>query len=134
MRRNLAAGIACLVAFCAADFIWLGVLARDFYGSRLGGLLLTEPNWVAAALFYPLYVCGLCVFCVTPARAAGSWRKGFGLGALFGLVAYATYDLSNLATLNGWPVAVTVVDIAWGSVASGVAALAGYAAAGAVAR
>src|SRR5271169_4411483 len=86
MRRNLTAGIACLVVFCAADFVWLGVLARDFYGSRLGGLLLAEPNWMAAALFYPLYVCGLCVFCVAPARAAGSWRKGFGLGALLRLV------------------------------------------------
>lgn len=134
MRRNLAAGIACLVVFCACDFVWLGVLARDFYGSQLGALLRAEPNWVPAVLFYPLYVCGLCVFCVLPARAAGSWRRALGRGALFGLVAYATYDLSNLATLNGWPVAVTVADIAWGTFVSALAAGAGYAAAGAAAR
>jgi uncharacterized membrane protein len=129
MRRNLIAAGACLVVFCAGDFVWLGVLARDFYGLRLGALLRAEPNWAAAALFYPLYVCGLCVFCVKPALAARSWRTGLGLGAFFGLVAYATYDLSNLATLNGWPVAVTVADIAWGSCVSAVAAVAGYAAA-----
>jgi uncharacterized membrane protein len=129
MRRNLFAASACLVVFCACDFMWLGVFARDFYASRLGALLLSEPNWVPAALFYPLYVGGLCVFCVMPALAARSGRTALSLGAFFGLVAYATYDLSNLATLNGWPIAVTVVDIAWGSFVSAVAAIAGYGAA-----
>jgi len=129
MRRNVLAALASLVVFCACDFVWLGVLARDFYAARLGGLLLPEPNWIAAALFYPLYVGGLLVFCVRPALAAGSWREGVSRGAFFGLVAYATYDLSNLATLRGWPVAVTLADIAWGAWVSGVATLAGYAAA-----
>ena len=133
MRRNLAAGIASLAVLGCGDFVWLGVLARDFYASRLGVLLLAEPNWVPAGLFYGLYACGLCVFCVSPALATGSWRKGLHLGAFFGLVAYATYDLSNLATLQGWPVAITLADIAWGSLLSAVATVAGYAAAAAVA-
>lgn len=131
MRAKVAALFASLVVFCVCDFVWLGFVARNFYASRLGALLLPEPNWLPALLFYPLYACGLLVFCVTPARAAGSWRKGSSLGALFGLVAYSTYDLSNLATLAGWPVAVTIADIGWGVFVSAVAAPAGYAAANA---
>lgn len=134
MRAKLAAMIGSLAAFCACDFVWLGFAARDFYASRLGALLRPEPNWLPALLFYPLYGCGLLVFCVTPALAAGSWRKAVRLGSLFGLVAYSTYDLSNLATLDGWPVSITVTDIAWGGFVSAVAALAGYAAAAAVAK
>jgi len=129
MRRNLAAAVASLLVYGGGDWLWLGVAARDFYASRLGALLRPEPNWVPALLFYPLYVCGLLVFCVEPARLAGSGRGALGRGALFGLVAYATYDLSNLATLTGWPVAVTAADIAWGVFISAMAALAGYAAA-----
>lgn len=129
MRPKLAALFASLVVFCVCDWLWLGFAARDFYASRLGTLLRAEPNWGPVLLFYPLYVCGLLVFCVTPALAAGSWRKGLYLGAFFGSVAYATYDLSNFATLEGWSLAVTVTDIAWGTLISSVAALAGYAAA-----
>ena len=129
MRRTIAALIASLVVCCGGDFLWLGIVARDFYASRLGALLRPEPYWVPALLFYALYACGLLLFCVTPALAAGSWRKALGMGTLLGLVAYATYDLSNLATLQGWPVAVTIADIAWGMGISGLAALAGYAAA-----
>jgi len=129
MNRKLAAALACLVVYCGGDWLWLGVVARDFYATRLGLLLRPEPSWVPALLFYPLYVCGLLVFCVAPALAAGSSRKALLMGALFGLIAYATYDLSNLATLQGWPVTVTVADIAWGMIISAMAALAGYAAA-----
>ncbi|HEV2977066.1 MAG TPA: DUF2177 family protein [Casimicrobiaceae bacterium] len=129
MRRNVAALIACLAVCCGGDFLWLGIAARDFYLSRLGALLRPEPYWLPAALFYALYASGLLVFCVTPALAAASWRKALGLGALLGLIAYATYDLSNLATLQGWPVTVALADVAWGMSLSGVAALSGYAAA-----
>lgn len=134
MRPKLAAFVASLVVFCGCDFVWLGIAARDFYGSRLGASLRAEPYWLPALLFYPLYVCGLLVFCVTPALAAGSSRKALRLGALFGVVAYATYDLSNLATLEGWSVAVTVVDIAWGAFVSAVTAWAGYTATGFASR
>lgn len=129
MRAKVAAWISSLVVLCCGDFVWLGLVARDFYGAQLAGLLRTEANWVPALFFYPLYGFGLVVFCVTPALAARSWRNGLGSGALFGLVAYATYDLSNLATLEGWPVAVTFADIAWGVFVSAMAAWAGYAAA-----
>lgn len=130
MRRNVAAAIACLMVCGAGDFVWIGWVARDFYLSRLAALFRTEPDWVPALLFYPLYACGLVVFCVRPALA-GTWRKALGLGALFGLVAYGTYDLTNLATLKGWPVPVTLLDMAWGALVSGLAALAGRAAAAA---
>lgn len=130
MSPKLAAFVAGLVVFCICDFVWIGLVARDFYAVRLSALLRPEPSWPPALIFYPLYVGGLLVFCVTPALAAGSWHKAWRLGALFGLVAYATYDLSNLATLPGWPVDVTVVDIVWGAFVSAIAALAGYSAAG----
>lgn len=129
MSRWIAAFLVGIVVFCAGDFVWLGFVARDFYASRLGALLLPEPNFAAAIVFYPLYIVGLLVFSVRPALAAGSWRIALLSAVLFGLVAYATYDLSNLATLKGWSIAVTLVDIAWGVVVSSVAALAGYAAA-----
>lgn len=131
MRHKVAAALACLVVYCGGDWLWLGVVARDFYATRLGPLLRPEPSWLPAVLFYPLYVCGLMVFCVAPAVAAGSARRAVAMGAFFGLIAYATYDLSNLATLQGWPVTVTVADIGWGMFISALAALAGYKAAAA---
>jgi uncharacterized membrane protein len=134
VRAKLTAFFAGLIVFCICDFIWIGIVAREFYASGLGALLRSEPIWLPALLFYPLYVGGLLLFCVTPALAAGSWRKALRLGALLGLVAYATYDLSNLSTLEGWPVTVTVVDIVWGVLVSAVAALAGYAAATVVSK
>jgi uncharacterized membrane protein len=134
VNRWIVAFLVSLIAFCAGDFVWLGFVAKDFYASRLGALLLPEPNFAAAIVFYPLYIVGLLAFCVRPALAAGSWRIALLSAALFGLVAYATYDLSNLATLKGWSIAVTLVDIAWGMVVSSLAALAGYAAARIAAR
>lgn len=125
----ISAFVAGVAAFCACDFVWLGFVANDFYASRLSGLLLDEPYLAPAIVFYPLYVFGLLIFCVRPALAARSWRHAALHAALFGLIAYATYDLSNLATLRGWSVAVTLVDLAWGMVVSSVSALAAYAAA-----
>lgn len=129
MKRSIAAVFAIVFVCCGGDFLWLGIAARDFYASRLGPLLRPEPNWAPALLFYALYAVGLLVLCVRPALATGSWRKAMGMGGLLGLVAYATYDLSNLATLQGWSLAVTVADIAWGACLSALAALAGYGAA-----
>jgi uncharacterized membrane protein len=128
MNRILAAYAATLLGFCAADFLWLGVVASGFYQAAIGPLLLATPNWAAAVMFYLLYTGGLMFFCVLPARAEGAWSRALGRGAFFGLVAYATYDLSNLATLRGWSVTVTMVDILWGMVVSALASTAGYAA------
>jgi uncharacterized membrane protein len=114
------------LVFCALDFVWLTMIALKFYQGQIGPLLLEKPNLVPAAIFYALYVVGLVVFCVVPAVATQSWPKAALLGALLGMIAYATYDLSNLATLNGWTIPLSVMDIAWGAIASSAACTAGY--------
>ena len=106
------------------DAIWLSVVANKFYKSQLGPLLLEKPNMIAAVLFYVIYVIGIVVFAVMPAVAAGDWKVALGLGALLGLVAYAAYDLTNLATLKGFPVKIVIVDLLWGTaLTAAVAAL-----------
>ena len=105
-----------LIAFFAIDMVWLGLIARGFYQKHLGYLLRTNPNWSAAIVFYLLFVLGLLVFVVVPGLAAGSTKKVLILGALFGLITYATYDLTNLATVKDWPWMVTAVDLLWGGI------------------
>jgi uncharacterized membrane protein len=105
-----------LFAFFAIDMVWLGLVARGFYQKQLGHLLRPNPNWTAAIVFYLLFVFGLLVFVVVPSLQAGSTRKVLILGALFGLITYATYDLTNLATVKDWPLSVTAVDMLWGGV------------------
>lgn len=107
-----------LFAFFAIDLVWLVLIARGFYQSHLGFLLRTNPNWSAAIVFYLLFVLGLLVFVIVPSLDAGSTKKVLVLGALFGLISYATYDLTNLATIKDWPWVVTVVDLFWGGVLS----------------
>lgn len=113
--------------FLAIDFIWLGYIARDFYRSRLEGLMLESPNLGIAAGFYAVYVVGIVLFAQSVALADGRWTSALLWGALFGFFAYATYDLTNLATLKNWPLSVSLVDIAWGTALSGVSAAAGFA-------
>ncbi len=108
------------------DAIWLSVVANKFYKSQLGPLLLEKPNMIAAVLFYVIYVIGIVVFAVMPAVAAGDWKVALGLGALLGLVAYATYDLTNLATLKGFPVKIVIVDLLWGTVLTATVAALTY--------
>jgi uncharacterized membrane protein len=117
------------VAFFAIDMLWLGVVARGFYRRQLGGLLADQVNWTAAIVFYLLYIAGIVFFVTLPAARAGSLARALATGAFFGLVTYSTYDLTNLATLKGWPLGVTVVDIAWGMTLCTIVAAAGYAAA-----
>lgn len=111
------------------DYLWLGVLMPGQYQAWIGPLMLEQPRVVPAALFYFLYPVGLIAFAVGPALDRASGTRALLSSALFGLVAYGTYDLSNLATLRGWPVALTVVDMLWGALLSGCAGLAGYVAA-----
>ncbi len=120
--------VATLLTFCIVDFVWLGWIAKGFYQSQIGGLLLAQPNWGAAVLFYLLFAAGMQIFCVSPALDAGSIGKAALFGALFGFFCYMTYDLSNLATLKDWAVALAAVDIAWGTFVGAVASTAGYAA------
>jgi uncharacterized membrane protein len=107
--------LATLFAFLVIDGIWLGLVARGFYGRYLGYLLRPSPNWFAAILFYLLFVGALLLFVVLPAMQHESWKRALVYGAIFGLVTYATYDLTNLATIKDWPLLVTVVDLAWGT-------------------
>jgi uncharacterized membrane protein len=103
-----------LPVFFAIDMMWLGLVAKNFYAKQIGFLMKTDVNWIAAILFYLLFIVGVVVFVVTPAIGQKSWVHALGYGALFGVITYATYDLTNLATVKNWPVTVTVVDLIWG--------------------
>lgn len=115
-----------LPVFFAIDMVWLGVVARRFYRRHLGTWLAPKPDWVAAVVFYLIFIVGLVVFVVAPAFDTGSIGEAAWRGAFFGLVTYATYDLTNQATLRDWPKIVTVVDIAWGIVLATAVATATY--------
>lgn len=107
-----------LPVFLAIDMVWLGFVAKGLYAKELGFLMKPDVNWTAAILFYLLFVCGLIVFVITPSLETNSIGKAIFLGALFGLVSYATYDLTNLATVANWPVLITVIDLFWGTILS----------------
>jgi uncharacterized membrane protein len=109
------------------DFVWLGFVAKKLYEKELGGLLLDKPNMAAALAFYVLYVVGVVLFVVNPAVDAASWRHALGYGALFGLVAYATYDLTNLATIKGFSSKIVAIDLIWGAFITSVVAAGTYA-------
>ncbi len=122
--RSLAIGyVTALATILLLDALWLGVVARAFYKARLGQLLLDQPIWTAAILFYLLHAAGIAVFAVPLAQ---SWLGALVHGALFGVCVYAAYDLTNLATLRGWSLSVTVVDLAWGGVVTAAACLAAF--------
>jgi uncharacterized membrane protein len=125
MTRYLIAYVATAVVFLVSDYVWLS-RAIGFYRSSLGDLLADKPNIGAAAVFYLIYVLGIVVLVVMPATRSGGWVSAVTLGGTLGFVAYATYDLSNLATLSRWSVAVSVVDMIWGTIVTAVASLAGF--------
>ena len=106
--------IAILVAFFAIDMLWLSLVARTFYRKHLGYIMAPSPNWLAAITFYLLFLVGLLIFVVLPGLEANSFKTTLLRGALYGLITYATYDLTNQATIKDWPVVVTVVDMVWG--------------------
>lgn len=108
-----------LPLFFIIDLVWVGVVALPFYKTHIGFLLRPDLNWAAAISFYLLFVVGLVLFVIAPAVEKGSWMQALMFGALFGLVTYAAYDLTNLATLKDWPLVVTMVDLAWGAFVAG---------------
>lgn len=114
--------LATAAIFFAIDMFWLGVVAVAFYRTHLGYLLAPEVGWTAAIIFYLIFIAGLLLFAVYPAIDAGSLLRAALLGAAFGFVCYATYDLTNQATVRDWPLIVTLVDLAWGTVLGGVVA------------
>ncbi len=105
-----------ITVFLMIDLMWLGVVARSFYQAQMGHLMRANVNWMAAVLFYLVFVSGIVVLVVFPALDRQSLTQAVVLGALFGLVTYAAYDLTNLATLEGFPVTVAIVDLVWGTV------------------
>lgn len=111
-----------LVAFLVIDFIWLNFIAKDLYQKEIGSLLLKNPNLLPALLFYLLFVFALVVIVVVPGIKEDSLIKTLLFAALFGLTTYATYDLTNLATLDGWSAKMTIIDLIWGTSLSTVVA------------
>lgn len=115
-----------LPVFLAIDLVWLSLIARKFYAQHLGYLMKTDVNFAAAGLFYLLFVVGLVVLAVLPALEKNSWPLALFFGALLGLISYATYDLTNLATIKDWPLVVTIVDMVWGTVLGASVSLISY--------
>ena len=105
-----------LPIFFAIDMAWLILVAKKFYQQQIGFLMKPDINWFAAIIFYLLFIAGLVIFVISPAVEKHSWAHAILFGALFGLITYATYDLTNLATMKDWPLLVTVVDLIWGTV------------------
>jgi len=105
-----------LPVFFVIDMVWLVLVAKKFYQEQIGFLMKPEINWFAAIIFYLLFIAGLVIFVISPAVEKHSWVHAILFGALFGLITYATYDLTNLATMRDWPLLVTAVDLIWGTV------------------
>jgi uncharacterized membrane protein len=116
---------ATLLVMLAIDALWIGVIAKALYQRGIGHLMAPQPDLWAAGAFYLLYPLGLLLFVVLPQSETSGLARTFVWGALFGFFAYATYDLTNLATLKGWPLWLSAVDLAWGSLVSGLSAAAG---------
>ena len=113
-------------AFCAIDLIWLGFVANRLYSKHLGYIMRPSPNWTVAILFYLLYLAGVVWFVINPAIEKQSWKYALFAGMFFGLITYATYDLTNLATIKNWPFIVTVVDLCWGAFVSAAVSAISY--------
>lgn len=107
-----------LPVFLGIDMVWLTLVARKFYATHLGFLMSKNPNLTAAFVFYLIFIAGLVLFVIAPAVEKREWTSALVMGAVFGLVTYATYDLTNLATIKNWPLVVTVVDLLWGMLVS----------------
>jgi len=129
MKTMVVAYAGAAAAMLAMDAVWLSLAVDVLYRPLLGEILLLQFRPVPAVLFYALYVMGVVIFAVRPALAIGRWPAAAGKGALLGFLCYATYDLTNQATLKIWPAAVTIVDMAWGTFLTACTATAGYLAA-----
>lgn len=105
-----------LPVFFALDMLWLGLLAKDFYDAQIGALLKADVNWTAAVVFYLVFIAGIVHFVLMPAVDKNSLKQAALNGAAFGFVTYATFDLTSLALIRDWPLAITLLDLAWGTV------------------
>ncbi|MFI3284955.1 MAG: DUF2177 family protein [Erysipelotrichaceae bacterium] len=115
MFQQLKLFMITLLIFLVVDFVWLAFISRSFYQQQLGHLMSEKINWVAACIFYVLFVCALIYFVIQPSLQTQNIQQLIISSLFFGLITYATYDLTNLATLASWPLVVSLVDIVWGS-------------------
>lgn len=126
MLQYITAYISAIVVFLAIDYVWLAIVAKDFFRSNIGHLMMDEVNMPIAAGFYLMYGIGIVIFAVAPALLSDQWKHAAIYGALFGFFCYATYDFTNMATLKDWPVLMAAIDISWGTFLTGAAATASF--------
>ena len=124
MLQYLGIYLAVFLTMFVIDALWLGVIAKTMYADAMGSLLSPNPNLWSAAAFYLRFPVGLVIFAVLPQADSPVWKAAL-MGALFGFFAYSTYDLTNLAVVKDWPLGLTFIDMAWGTMVSGIAATAG---------
>jgi uncharacterized membrane protein len=126
LLNNVLRYVTVLIVLAVGDAVWLSYFAHAVFRPTLGAILLDDPRWVFVIAFYLLYTISVLIFPVAGGLRAGSWFKAFLYGAAFGLFAYATYDLTNLATIKVWTLPLAVMDTAWGAVLTAIASVAGY--------
>ena len=124
--RYLISYMLTLIAFLILDLMWLGFIANGIYEKFLGYLMAEEVNWGAAIVFYSLFVASLFVFVIRPSIKKNSPTSALALGGFFGLVTYATFELTNYATLKGWPIQMVVIDMLWGTILGAIVCIVGY--------
>jgi uncharacterized membrane protein len=129
MLKLLSSYAIATVFFFAIDMLWLGVIAKKLYREKLGFILSDEVNWTAALVFYFIYIAGILFFAVYPALRDFSWQTALLNGAVLGFLCYATYDLTNMATIAKWPLQIVLIDIVWGTVLTGSVSILTYLAA-----
>ncbi len=112
--------------FFAIDMLWLGVIAKNFYREKLSFIFTGQVNWAAAIIFYLIYIAGILYFAILPEIHTGNWKMVLLNGAILGFLCYATYDLTNMATIKQWPLTVVIVDIIWGTILTGSVAVISY--------
>ena len=115
-----------LVTFFAVDMVWLGLVAKNLYRDQIGFIMKTEFNWIAAITFYLIFILGLVYFVINPALESKSILEALLRGMFFGFITYATYDLTNLATLENWPLKITIIDLIWGTTLGGLVSTISY--------
>ena len=126
MKNIIISYLLTTIVFLIIDLVWLGFIAKDLYRKYLGSFLSENVNWTAAIIFYLLYIVGISIFAIYPAVNKDSALNAIILGGLFGFFAYATYDLTNLATLKDWPLTIVFIDIIWGAVLTASVSVSGF--------
>lgn len=126
IKSTLISYLLTFIVFLIVDMFWLGIVAKNLYRKYLGSFLTDRVNWTAAMIFYLLYVAGISIFTIYPAVNKDSSFNAILMGALFGIFTYATYDLTNLATMKGWPLEIVFIDILWGAFLSALVSFSGF--------